>query len=125
LVDTLSLVPQNIDNVSIPVIAAGGSMDGRGLVASLALGAGAAQLGTAYLTTNESGADDKIKNEIIESSETDTILTNVFSGKLARGIMNEFVHNMNLYSKQVPPCPLQNRLTTQLRKSGLGKGYTE
>ncbi|HEG8972495.1 TPA: nitronate monooxygenase [Staphylococcus aureus] len=125
LVGTLSLVPQIVDNVSIPVIAAGDIMDGRGLVASLALGAGAAQLGTAYLTTNESGADDKIKNEIIESSETDTILTNVFSGKLARGIMNEFVHNMNLYSKQVPPYPLQNQLTTQIRKSALEKGYTE
>ena len=67
MVGTLSLVPQIVDNVSIPVIAAGGIMDGRGLVASLALGAGAAQLGTAYLTTNESGADDKIKMKLLKA----------------------------------------------------------
>ena len=67
LVGTMALIPQVVDNVSIPVVAAGGIMDGRGIVASLALGASGVQLGTAFLTCIESGASDLHKEAILRS----------------------------------------------------------
>ncbi|MGH7884670.1 MAG: NAD(P)H-dependent flavin oxidoreductase, partial [Thermodesulfobacteriota bacterium] len=97
LVGTIALVPQVVDNVSIPVIAAGGIMDARGIVASLVLGASGVQMGSAFLTCNESGAHDLHKKAILESKESDTVITKVFSGKMARGIRNKFVDEFTQY----------------------------
>jgi nitronate monooxygenase len=70
LVGLMSLIPQVVDNVSIPVVSAGGIMDGRGLTASICLGAMAVQMGTAFLTCFESGADEIHKKEILKTHET-------------------------------------------------------
>src|SRR5204862_411408 len=72
LIGTLALIPQIVDRVKLPVIAAGGIMDGRGVVASLVLGAVGAQLGTAFLTTPESGAHPAYKEALLKSTEEDS-----------------------------------------------------
>jgi len=122
LIGTMSLVPQIVDAVSIPVVAAGGIMDSRGLVASMALGAEAIQMGTAFLTTVESGASQLYKDAIIQSKETDSVVTNVFTGKPARGINNTFIEKLNQYDGEIPDYPIQNQLTTTLRKAAAQAG---
>lgn len=118
LVGLMSLIPQVVDHVNIPVIAAGGIMDGRGLIASLALGAKAVQMGTAFLLTEESGAHPLHKDTIINETESNTRLTAAFSGKLARGIQNEFIRNLVNDESALPPFPIQNQLTQPIRKAG-------
>jgi len=125
LIGTMSLIPQVVDNVSIPVIAAGGIMDGRGIVASMVLGAEAVQMGTAFLTSEESGASTLYKNAIQHSKETDTVITNVFTGKPARGIDNEFIHKMDYYDDDIPDYPIQNQLTNGIRKAAAQKGNAQ
>ena len=123
-IGTLSLVPQCADAVDIPVIAAGGIADGRGLVAGLALGADAVQVGTAFLTTDESGAHDAHKSAILNALETDTVLTRAFSGKSARGIRNAFIETMATYPGAIPPYPVQNQLTSSIRKAAAQNNKT-
>lgn len=122
LVGTMSLVPQIVDNTSLPVVAAGGIMDGRGLIASIALGAQGVQMGTAFLTTLESGANNVLRNAILNSKETDTVVTPVFSGKPARGIDNTFIHEMDKYDDTIPSYPIQNQLTNAIRKAAVQNG---
>ncbi|MDU9350416.1 MULTISPECIES: nitronate monooxygenase [Staphylococcus] len=122
LVGTMSLIPQIVDNISIPVIAAGGIMDGRGVVASMVLGAEAVQMGTAFLTSEESGASTLYKNAIQQSKETDTVITKAFTGKPARGIDNEFIHKMESYADDIPDYPIQNQLTNSIRKTAADLG---
>src|SRR5699024_7979681 len=81
MIGTMALVPQAADAVDIPVIAAGGIAEGRGLVAALVLGAQAVQMGTAFLTCAESGVSDAYKEAIVNSQEDQTVVTSVFSGK--------------------------------------------
>ena len=83
LTGTLALIPQLVDAVHIPVIAAGGIMDGRGIVAALALGAAGAQLGTAFLAGPESAAPPAHKAALL-SGEAETVVTRAFSGKPVR-----------------------------------------
>lgn len=125
MVGTMSLVPQIVDHVSIPVVAAGGIMDERGLLASLMLGAQGVQMGTAFLTSHESGANELLKDTILKSKETDTVVTNVFSGKNARGINNQFVKELNEYQGDIPDYPIQNQLTAQIRKAAVQQGESE
>lgn len=117
LIGLMSLIPQVSDHVSIPVIAAGGIMDGRGLSASLKLGAKAVQMGTAFLTCVESGAPAVHKEAILNAKDEDTMLTNAFSGKWARGISNKFTNEMQKYSSDIPNFPVQNTLTQSIRKA--------
>ncbi|WP_077622354.1 NAD(P)H-dependent flavin oxidoreductase [Sediminibacillus massiliensis] len=114
-VGLMSLIPQVSDNVSIPVIGAGGIMDGRGLMASLLLGAEGVQMGTAFLTCLESGAHPLHKNAVLHAREDDTVLTKAFSGKWARGIVNEFITDMHRMKVSWPGFPVQNALTKGLR----------
>ncbi|MYL71832.1 nitronate monooxygenase [Halobacillus litoralis] len=117
LIGTMSLVPQVVDHVKIPVIAAGGIMDGRGVRAALALGAQGAQLGTAFVTCQESGAKPQHKKAILNSTETNTVITSVFSGKPARGIRNSFINQMEKGGgRNLLAYPLQNILTKEIRK---------
>lgn len=113
----MSLIPQVVDNVNIPVIAAGGIMDGRGLMASICLGAKGVQMGTAFLTCMESGAHKEHKEAILHSSEDQTVLTRTFSGKWARGIKNKFIVEMQEHEKAFPDFPIQNTLTQSIRKT--------
>lgn len=117
LIGLMSLVPQVVDQVSIPVIAAGGIMDARGVMASMSLGAAGVQMGTAFLTCNESGANEIHKTAILNASQDDTIMTRSFSGKWARGIENRFTTEMKKHEQLLPNFPLQNVLTQDIRKA--------
>ncbi len=112
-----SLIPQVVDNVSIPVISAGGIMDGRGLMASICLGAKGVQMGTAFLTCIESGASEIHKEEVLHTPEDQTIMTRSFSGKWARGIKNRFILDMQKSEESLPKFPVQNTLTKGIRKA--------
>lgn len=125
LIGTMSLVPQVSDNVGLPVVAAGGIMDGRGIAAAICLGAAGVQMGTAFLTCKESGAHEIHKQAIFNSKEDDTVLTKMFSGKLARGLCNKFTSGMEGYGSVVPDYPVQNSLTRDIRRASAKKGETD
>jgi len=117
LVGTLALVPQIVDRVRIPVIAAGGIMDGRGIAAAFALGAQAVQLGTAFLACAESGAHPLHKRAVREANDEATVLTRAFSGKTARGIENDFMTLLAPLDGELPSYPVQNALTRDIRSA--------
>jgi len=125
LTGTLSLVPQVVDSVKVPVIAAGGMADGRGVAAALALGAAAAQLGTAFLACEESNAHALHREKLFSADARRTSLTRAFSGRLARSIHNEFVDAFRGHERELPPYPVQNWLTAQLRAAALAAGRTD
>ncbi|WP_203364460.1 nitronate monooxygenase [Bacillus sp. REN10] len=116
LIGLMSLLPQVVQEVQIPVIAAGGIMNSQGVAAALCLGASAVQMGTAFLVTEESGAHPLHKEAILTASETDAVLTKAFSGKSARGITNRFLQEMQAHEAKLPPYPVQNTLTAGIRK---------
>jgi enoyl-[acyl-carrier protein] reductase II len=91
-VATLPLVPQVVDAVDVPVIAAGGIADGRGLVAALALGACGIQLGTRLVATHESDAPERFKQRVVDAQETDTLVTRAMTGKPVRTIGTSALH---------------------------------
>ncbi|WAH36108.1 NAD(P)H-dependent flavin oxidoreductase [Alicyclobacillus dauci] len=117
LVGTMALVPQIADNVSIPVIASGGIMDGRGLAAAMALGAAAVQMGTAFLTCPEAGTNPSYRQALLNHTEEDTRITTAYSGKPARGIETSFVKEMDQYVGSIPDYPVQNALTRDIRQA--------
>ncbi|WP_108672198.1 NAD(P)H-dependent flavin oxidoreductase [Peribacillus acanthi] len=124
-IGTFSLIPQVVDAVNIPVVAAGGIMDGRGLVAALALGAKGVQMGTAFLPSLESGAHPSYKRALHESNEESTILTKVFSGRPARGIKNTFITDFEKSGVSPMPFPTQNSLTSDIRKEAAKQSNPE
>lgn len=97
---TLSLVPQAVDEVKIPVIAAGGIADGRGLVAALALGAKGVQIGTRFVCTVECQVHENYKNAIIKSSDRDAVVTGRTTGHPVRSLRNKFTKNLLELEKQ-------------------------
>jgi nitronate monooxygenase len=113
LTGTLALTRLIVRAVRIPVIASGGIMDGAGIAASLALGAQAAQLGTAFIPCDESGAAPVYKRALLAAREDDTRITEKFSGKPARGLANRFMKEM-ANAPQLP-FPAQGGLTGKLR----------
>ncbi|HEX9107661.1 MAG TPA: nitronate monooxygenase, partial [Longimicrobiales bacterium] len=125
LVGTMALVPQVVDAVALPVIASGGIMDGRGLAAALALGACAAQLGTAFLTVHESSAVDAYRSALHSAGDDSTVVTRAFSGRPARGLRNRFIEEVEGAGVPIPPFPLQNALTRPLRQAAAAGGQTD
>ena len=121
-VGTLALVPQCVDAVDIPVIAAGGIMDGRGIAAAQALGAQAVQMGTAFLACPESGIGPAYRQALAQARDTDTRLTRVFSGRPARGIVNAMMEALAAEEDRVPAYPVQNALTGALRRAAAAQG---
>src|SRR4029078_2783247 len=113
-----------VDAVSVPVIASGGNMDGRGVVAALALGASAVQMGTAFLTTLESGAPGVYKQKVLAAADNSTTLTRAFSGRWARGIGNEFKKIDEASGAQPISFPWQNSLTGPMRRAAAQKGQS-
>ena len=91
LVGTLALVPQMVDALRVPVVAAGGIMDGRGVLAALVLGAHAAQLGTRFLLATESGIFPAYRERLLKARETDTVMTRALTGRAARALRNDVV----------------------------------
>jgi len=124
-IGTIALVPQIVDAVGIPVIASGGIMDGRGIAAALALGADAVQLGTAFLTCDESGVADAYQQQILNTAEDGTRVTRAFSGRAARGIVNRFMQEIDSDGAPIPPFPVQNALTRPLRNAAARQGRAE
>jgi nitronate monooxygenase len=122
LVGTFSLIPQVVDAVSLPVVAAGGIADARGVAAALTLGADGVQIGTAFLATEESGASTVHKRALHSEDARVTVLTRVFSGRLARGIPNRFQREMAVHEDDIPPYPAQNNLTQALRAAANQRG---
>jgi nitronate monooxygenase len=119
---TIALVPQIADNVRIPVVASGGIMDGRGIVAALALGASAVQMGTAFLSAAEASVPEAWLQAIKQSDDTSTVLTRVYTGKYARGIKNRFFEDMAKLEAEVPHYPVQHALTAPIRAAAKAKG---
>jgi len=121
LTGTFALTRLIVRAVRIPVIAAGGIMDGAGVAAVLALGAQAAQLGTAFLPCPESGASRAHKEAVLAAREDITSITEKFSGKPARGIANRFMREMNRDAAQLA-FPAQNSVTGRLRAAAAKTG---
>lgn len=117
LIGTMSLVPQVVDAVEVPVIAAGGIADGRGMVASLALGAEGVQIGTRFLSAAESGAHPLHKKAIFDSTEESAVMTKSFSGRPARGIRNRFIEEFEESGVAPLPFPSQNTVTKDIRSA--------
>ncbi|QNI33217.1 nitronate monooxygenase [Alloacidobacterium dinghuense] len=114
LTGTFSLVPQVADAVSVPVIAAGGIADARGIVAAFALGAEGVQIGTAFLACDESGASALHRNAILTGKAGRTGLTKGFTGRLARGVQNQLLEELNRPGVEILPYPLQRFLVRNL-----------
>jgi nitronate monooxygenase len=115
MVATIALVPQVVDAVSVPVVAAGGIMDGRGIAAALALGADGVQMGTAFLATPESGAPPAHKRSLSDARET--LLTSAYSGRAARAIRTPLIDALEAAGVRAP-YPLQAALVADLRRAG-------
>ncbi|WP_249226664.1 NAD(P)H-dependent flavin oxidoreductase [Alicyclobacillus mengziensis] len=124
-VGLMALLEQIAQAVQIPMVASGGIMNGRGIVASLALGASGVQLGTAFLTTDESGAHPKYKETLLNSTPNTTVVTRAFSGKWARGIRNDFIDLVDGYDGVIPDYPIQNTLTRTIRNWAAKTGRPE
>lgn len=109
-IGTLALVPQVVDAVSpVPVLAAGGIGDGRGLVAALALGAVGVWTGSIWLTSHESPVADYVKDRILEATDEDAVITRVYTGKTCRQLNNKYVQRWTLAdAPRTLPMPLQN-----------------
>jgi nitronate monooxygenase len=114
LTGTLSLIPQVVDMVDVPVIAAGGIGDARGVVAAMALGAEAVQMGTVFLACEESGASRLHRETLRRRDAKHTALTKGFTGRLARGIRNRILEDLNQAGTEILPYPLQRELVRNL-----------
>jgi nitronate monooxygenase len=125
MIGSMSLIPQLVDRLSIPVLASGGIMDGRGVAAALALGASGVQLGTAFLGCQEAGISGAWLEALLKSGDTSTVLTKAFTGKYARGIKNKFIEEMTRLEDQVPEYPAQHNLTQSLRAEAKARGNPE
>jgi nitronate monooxygenase len=110
-----ALLPQIRDAVSIPVIAAGGIADARGIAAALALGASAVQLGTAYLFCPEANVSPLYRRALERAADSGTVVTNLFSGRPARGILNQYLQESAPMSDVAPAFPYAATLVAPLR----------
>jgi nitronate monooxygenase len=122
LTGTFALVRMIVRAVQAPVVAAGGIMDGAGIAAVLALGAQAAQLGTAFIACPESGAARVHKERVLAAREDETLITEKFSGKPARGLANRFMREMRAQDAPQLEFPAQNALTGGLRAAAARAG---
>jgi len=122
---TMALVPQVVDAVEVPVVAAGGIADGRGIAAAFALGAAGVQIGTAYLPTSESTISDLHRAAIGQAREDDTVLTNVFTGRPARGLTNRIVREVGPMSPDAPTFPTAGGAMAPLRAAAEAAGSSE
>lgn len=124
LVGTMALVPQVVDAVTVPVIAAGGVSDGRGVAAALALGADAVQIGSAFLATRQSAISAAHLAAMRGPDAARTVLTRAFSGRLARGIPNRVIAELADPAAHAP-FPIQNWLTGKFRSAAAAQGIPD
>lgn len=125
-VATMALVPQVVDAVApLPVVAAGGIADGRGLAAALALGADGVWCGTAFLATHEANIYDWQKERIIAATDEDTIVTRLYSGKTMRNVTNPLIQAWEAAGVKALPMGLQGLLVSDLLTAARAAGKDE
>jgi nitronate monooxygenase len=122
---TFALVPQVVDAVKVPVIAAGGIADGRGVAAAFALGAAGAQIGTAYLFTPESLISNLHRTALGAARDDGTALTNLFSGRPARGLMNRIMREIGPMSDLAPAFPTAGGALAPLKAAAEARGMSD
>ena len=121
-VGTFALVPQVVDAVKVPVIAAGAVADGRGIAAAFALGASAVQIGTAYLFCPYAKVPPVHLKALESANDDDTVITNVFTGRPARGIVNRLIRDLGPITTLAPTFPLASSATGPLRTKAEAAG---
>ncbi|MEQ8422439.1 MAG: nitronate monooxygenase [Arenibacter algicola] len=118
LTSTTILVRQVVDEISIPVIAAGGISNGKDIAEILKIGAGAVQMGTAFLATNESNASEMHKAKMLSTQPIKTDLTKVYTGRLARAISNQLMDDLKDVTN-IAPYPIQSNFLSSFRNACL------
>ena len=124
-IGTFALVPQIADRVKMPVIAAGGIADGRGIAAALTLGADAVQIGTAFFACEESGASAAHRELLFRPEARTTGLSRAFTGRFARGVYNRFAAEMKSHEAELARYPAQSWIVRPLREAALAQGRTD
>ncbi|MCC6948282.1 MAG: nitronate monooxygenase [Bradyrhizobiaceae bacterium] len=119
---TMALVPQVVDAVKVPVIAAGGIADARGIAAAFALGAAGVQIGTAFLHTPEAKISPMHRKALAEARDDETVLTNVMSGRPSRSILNRLLREVGPISDIAPEFPLASPAVAPLRAAAEKQG---
>ena len=122
---TMALLQHCLPHIQVPLIAAGGIMDGKDMAAVLAAGAQMVQMGTAFLTSKEAAIPAVYKQRLLDTTTDTTRLTRVFSGRLARGLDNRFMQLMEAVADQVPAYPIHNALTSSIRAQASKTNNTE
>src|SRR5262245_17716918 len=122
---TFALLPQVVDAVKLPVIAAGGITDGRGIAAAFALGAAAVQVGTAYLFCPEAGVAPLHRAALKSARDDSTALTNLFTGRPARGIVNRLMREVGPMSADAPAFPTAGSALAPLKIAAEAKGSAD
>ncbi len=122
LIGSMALVPQMVDAVTIPVIAAGGISDGRGVAAALCLGAQAVALGSAFLLSDEAGTSTAYRAALQADGNSETSLTKAFSGRYARGLRNDFLLRLEGREDAIPDFPIPNALSRPMRQAAAKQG---
>ncbi len=125
LVGGLALVPQVVDAVSVPVLAAGGIMDGRGIAAALALGAEGVSIGTAFLASREAGTPEAYRRALAESSAESTLVTRVYTGRHARTVRTPLIDAVEDAGLDIPDYPLQGALLGDIRGAAIKRGRAD
>jgi nitronate monooxygenase len=122
---TLALVPQIVDAVDVPVIAAGGIADGRGIAAVFALGAAGAQIGTAYLLCPEAATPPLHRDALRQARADATVVTNIFSGRPARAVANRLAREIGPISADAPEFPIPMATLAALRAKAEQQGTSD
>ena len=125
LVGTLPLVAQAVEAVNIPVVAAGGIYDGRGLAAALSLGAVGVWMGTRFIASAEAHAAQSYKETVVGAGDTDTTRTRCYSGKPMRCRTNEYIRDWESRPDEIQPFPMQAALSVQTDVIGGIGGVTD
>ena len=119
---TFALVPQVVDAVKVPVIAAGGIADGRGIAAAFALGASGVQIGSAYLRCPESKVIGPARTALAQAHDDSTVITNVMTGRPARGVANRVMREVGPINPVAPEFPLATGALLPLRAKAEAAG---
>ena len=122
---TMALVPQVVDAIDAPVVAAGGIADGRGIAAAFALGAAGVQIGTAYLTASEATISGLHRAALATARDDGTVQTNVFTGRPARGLVNRIVREIGPMSPDAPAFPTAGGATATIRAAAEAAGSSD
>jgi len=125
LVGTMPLVAQAVEAVKIPVVAAGGLYDGRGLAAALALGATGVWMGTRFIASKEAHAGELYRQAVVEAADEDTVRTRSYSGKPMRVKKNPYVEEWETRPQEIQPFPMQAMVSHQAGVMGGIGGQTE